>query len=158
MRICAVVILEYFASESWRQSDWFFVISFLVQLNKKHIKSSEKDKKRMMNHAHTWQRKCSFWLEVFTWPVLCCWKSWSWHSMIENKGIPKEISYNFVVRNLKIFMEHIKVSHFFQLVITLCSLQFFCGRYNLSKYHEKPGICTPSSSFFSVSFPINWNE
>ena len=42
------------------------------------------------------------------------------------------------------FVEYVRVSFFFQFVVTLCRLQFFYGRHKLSKY-EKHGIRTPSS-------------
>ena len=88
----------------------------------------------MINHAQTYQGKRSFWFQAFTCLLL---KELKLTQMIETKGIAKKISSNLVVRNLQIFMEHVTLS---QLVVTLSRLQFFKGRYKLSKYHEKHGI------------------
>ena len=83
---------------------------------------SEKDKKRIINHVLNCQGKRYFWFEAFKWLVLCCRRTWSWRSLIGPKGTAKEISKNLLVRNLQIFTSQVK--SFFQLVVTLCELQF----------------------------------
>ena len=55
------------------------------------------------------------WFKAFTWLVLCCWRSWSWRSMIKAKGVANEISWN---REKLTTCGTCLGKSFFQLVVT----------------------------------------
>ena len=92
----------------------------------------------MINHALTYQGKPFFFISSFHLVSSLLLKDLKLTQMIETKEIG-----NILKAGREKLIDFRGTCHGKLFLVSLCWLRFFKGRYRLSKFHEKHGICTP---------------
>ena len=97
-----------------------FLINCWSNLNMNIVNRAKKMKNEWLTMPTLTKENVIYWFQAFTWLVLCCWSSWSWHTWLKPRKFEKKY--------LKIWSDFCGTCHgkpFLQLVVTVCWLQFF---------------------------------